>query len=156
MTLLVDELYNGITFVQKFKIKKSLSVAHIRPWVYKHGLQASGTLTLNVKQDGRLLATSTIPYTKINAEIPGTYAHGQIRFDFNSLQLNHKTTDEFTEYTLELFMTGYSHALTFMGAIRRFEDLFYPAYGYVDGNGDAVNDMIEPMGFEVFEYKHQT
>lgn len=156
MTLLVDELYNGITFVQKFRLKKSLSIAHIRPWVYKHGILTSGVLTLNVKEGTRLLATSTIDYTKINSEIVSTYAHGQIRFDFDSLQLNHKTTDQYTEYTLELFMNGYINSVNFIGAVRRFEDLFYPAYGDIDMSGDSVNDMIEPLGFELFEYKHQT
>lgn len=155
MTLVIDELYNGIVFSQNFRIKKSISVAHIRPWIYKHDTLLTGTLTLEVWQGSDLLKTAQIPYTTINTEIPGTYAHGQIRFDLDSLQLNHDTTQEWTEYTFKLYMSGYTNnPSAFIGAIRRYELKFYDTYGEDVISNEAPNDMVEPMGFEVFEYKY--
>lgn len=157
MTLVVDELFNGIVFEQKFRIQRHISLAHFRPWIYKHGNLQTGTLTCEVLEGSDLLKTVTIPYQKINEEIPGTYAHGQIRFDMNALQLNHNTLNEWTEYTVRVYMSGYTNLSTaFIGVIRRYELKIYETYGPgVDINGEAVNDMIEPLGFELFEYRYK-
>lgn len=155
MTLVIDELKNGIIFNQAFRIKNSLSIAHIRPWIYKHGVLNSGILTLKIYQGLRLLKSVGIDYTVINSSIQGTYAHGQIRFDMAPLQLNHNSKNEWTEYRMELSMEGYTNSSTFIGAVRRYEGNFYTVYGGVDINGDAVNDMIEPLGYELFEYEFQ-
>lgn len=156
MTLVIDELYTGVKFEQNFRINQSLSIAHIRPWIYKHGVLASGVLTLDVYQDTRLLKKIEIDYTTINNIIPGTYAHGQIRFDCNSLQLNHDTKNEWTVYRIELYMNNYTNNSTkFIGTCRRYEHNFYTVYGAVDINGDGLNDMIEPLGYEIFEYEYQ-
>ena len=155
MTLLIDELFNGITFEQPFRIQKSISVAHIRPWIYKHGFLQSGNLTCEVWQAGTMLKQVQIPYTTINSEIPGTYAHGQIRFDTDSFQLNHNTNNEWTEYIIKVYMSGYTNAPQFIGAIRRYELKFYDTYGTGVINNEAPNDMVEPMGFELFEYKYR-
>lgn len=153
MTLVIDELFNGIVFEQNFRIKKSISLAHIRPWIYKHGVLASGNLTCEVMQGSDLLKTIQIPYTTINSEIPATYAHGQIRFDTNSLQLNHNTENQWTEYKLRFYMSGYINAPSFIGVIRRYELKFMETYGDDVINNEAPNDTVEPLGFELFEYK---
>jgi hypothetical protein len=155
MTLLVDELYNGVVFEQNFRIKKHISIAHIRPWIYKHGILASGNLTCEVFEGNMLLKQVQIPYPTINTEIPSTYAHGQIRFDMNSLQLNHNTLNDWTEYTLKIYMSGYTNAATFIGAVRRYELKFTDTYGTGVINNEAPNDMVEPLGFELFEYKYR-
>lgn len=155
MTLIVDELKENIIFNQAFRIKNSLSIAHIRPWIYKHGVLNSGVLTLKIYQGLRLLKTAEIDYTVINNSISGTYAHGQIKFDMASLQLNHNSKEEWTEYRMELSMQGYVNSPTFIGAVRRFEGHFYTVYGDVNFSGDAVNDMVEPLGYELFEYEFQ-
>ena len=155
MTLLVDELYTGIVFEQPFRIQKHVNLAHIRPWIYKQGNLASGDLTLEVLQGSTVLKAVSINYTDINTNIPGAYAHGQIRFDTGSLQLFHDTTNEWTEYKLRLYMDNFTNSTTaFIGAIRRHEAKFTITYGLnVDLiTNEAPNDMIEPLGLELFEY----
>lgn len=154
MTLVVDELYDGITFPQKFRINRSMSIAHIRPWVIKWGTIADGELVLQVRQNDELLIESIIPSGDINAQIPSTYFHGQIRFDFDALQLNHDRENEYTEYEFHLFMRNHTtDTQNFMGAIRRYELKFYDTYGEDVINNEAPNDMVEPMGFELFEWE---
>lgn len=155
MTLLVDELYPGVVFEQNFRIQKSLPIAHVRPWVYKQGTLVDGVLTLEIWEGADLLKTATIDYTTINLEIPGTYAHGFIRFDFSPLQLNHKSTQEYTEYTLKLYMDNHTLNINaFIGASRRWEAKTYPTYGDDVVNNEAVNDSIEPLGLEFFNWSY--
>lgn len=155
MTLLVDELYNGIVFEQNFRIQKSISIAHIRPWIYKHGALQSGVFTCEVLEGSTVLKTGTIAFTDINTAIPATYGHGQIRFDMNSLQLNHNTNNEWTEYKLKFYISGYTNAATFLGLVRRYELKIYDTYGQDVLNNEAPNDMVESLGFEVFEYNYR-
>lgn len=155
MTLLVDELYPGIVFEQNFRIKDTIQMAHFRPWIYKHGTLVDGDLTLEVIYDGQILTTETIGFEKINEEIPGTYAHGQIRFDFDALQLNHDRKSEWTNYTIRLYMDNHTRDTdNFMGAVRRYELKFYDTYGAGVVSNEAPNDMIEPLGFEVYEWRY--
>jgi hypothetical protein len=155
MTLLVDELYPGITFEQNFRIKRTISVPHIRPWIYKQGTLQDGELTLEVWQGADLLKTATIVHTTINAEIPATYAHGQVRFDFDPLQLNHDRTQEWTEYTLKLYMANHTRNLNnFVAASRRWELKFYDTYGDGVVNNEAPNDSVEPLGFELYNWRY--
>lgn len=156
MTLVVDELFNGVVFEQNLRFKKHLSIAHFRPWIYKHGVLESGNLTCEVWQNATMLKQVQIPYTTINSEIEGTYAHGQIRFDLDSLQLNHNTLSEWTEYKVKVYMSGYTNnSNAFIGVVRRYELKFYDTYGTGAINNEAPNDMVEPMGFELFEYKYR-
>jgi hypothetical protein len=156
MTLLIDELFNGIVFEQKFKIQRHISLAHFRPWMYKHGNLLTGNLTCEVWQDATMLKQVQIPYTTINTEIPGTYAHGQIRFDMDALQLNHNTLNEWTEYKVKVYMSNYTNSSQhFIGTVRRYELKFYDTYGTGVIANEAPNDMVEPLGFELFEYKYR-
>lgn len=154
MTLLVDELYNGITFTQNFRINRSMSLAHFRPWIIKWGTP-DGEMVLQILQGATVLKEVRLTALEINAAIPATYFHGQIRFDVEPLQLNHDRTQEWTEYTAKLFMDGYStDPSNFYGVIRRYEQKFYDIYGDGVVNNEAANDMIEPLGFELFEYRY--
>lgn len=154
MTLVIDELFDGIVFSQNFQIRKSLSIAHVRPWVYKHGNLVSGDMVCEIWEGPDLLKTITIPYTTINSEIPGTYAHGQIRFDTAPLQLNHDSTQTWTEYTIKFYMDNYTNnPAAFVGLVRRYELKIYDTYGDGVISNEAPNDMVEPLGFELFEYK---
>lgn len=156
MTLLVDELFNGITFEQNFKIQRHVSLAHFRPWIYKHGALQTGSLTCEVWQGATMLKRVQIPHTIINNEIPGTYAHGQLRVDMDALQLNHNTLNEWTEYKVKVYMSGYTNLSTgFIGVIRRYELKFYDTYGTGVIANEAPNDMVEPLGFELYEYKYR-
>lgn len=156
MTLLVDELYPGVVFEQNFRIKRTLQMPHFRPWIYKQGELVDGVLTLEVLRNGEILNTATIDYTKINEEIPATYAHGQVRFDFDAMQLNHDRKLAWTEYTIRLYMDNHTRdTANFVGAVRRYELKFYETYGPgVEPDGEAINDFIEPMGFEVYEWRY--
>lgn len=155
MTLLVDELYPGVVFEQNFRIKQTISMPHFRPWIYKQGTLVDGELTLEVWQGADLLKTATIVYTQINEEIPATYAHGQIRFDLDPLQLNHDRTQEWTEYSVRLYMNNHTRDTNnFIGAIRRYELKFYDTYGDGVVNNEAPNDMIEPLGFEIYRWRY--
>ena len=154
MTLVIDELYDGITFCQNFRIRRSFNVAHFRPWVVKWDTILDGELVLQVWQGSDMLAESVRTATEINAEITATYFHGQLRFDFDSLQLNHCREAEYTDYTLKLFMRNHTTNINnFMAGVRQYERKFYDTYGLQVENNEAPNDMVEPLGFEVFEYK---
>jgi len=153
MTLVVDELFDGITFPSKFRIKRSMNVAHIRPWIIKWGTPATGELVVQVYQNDELLAESVRTSEEINAEVTGTYFHGMIRFDFDSLQLNHDRESEYTEYELRVFMRGYTDDTNnFIGLNRRYELKIYDTYGEGVVNGEAPNDMVEPLGYELYKW----
>lgn len=155
MTLLIDELYNGIVFEQNFRIQKSMQLAHFRPWIYKHGSPSTGEMVLQILQNNEVLKEVRLSFDEINANIIGTYAHGPLRFDTEPLQLNHNRNNEYTDYQIKLFMDNYvTDTNNFYGVIRRYELKIYDTYGGTVVNNEAGNDMIEPMGFELFEYTY--
>lgn len=155
MTLLVEELYPGLTFEQPFRIQKTFQMPYLRPWIYKQGTLVDGVLTLEIWKDGELLKTATIDYTEINEQIPGTYAHGQIRFDLDPMQVNHNRKEEWTEYSYRLYMNNHTRdTQNFIGAVRRYEKKFYDIYGTGVVNNEAPNDAIEPGGFEIFSWRY--
>ncbi len=155
MTLVLDELYDGITFTQNFRIQKSMSLAHFRPWIIKWGTPPAGEMVLQILQGATLLKEVRLDAGEINANITATYFHGQLRFDTDPLQLNHDRTQEYTEYQVKIFMDGYvTDTNNFYGLVRRYEQQFYPDYGDDVVNGQAPNDMVEPLGFELFEYTY--
>lgn len=155
MTLLVDELYPGVVFEQNFRIQKSISVPAIRPWIYKQGTIADGDLTLEVWQGADLLKTAVINFADINAGITATYAHGFIRFDFDPLQLNHDRAQEWTEYTLKLYMDNHTKDVNnFVAATRRWELKTYNTYGDGVVDNEAPNDFVEPLGVELYKWRY--
>lgn len=155
MTLLVDELYPGITFAQNFRINRSMQIVHFRPWIIKWGTPAAGDLVLQILQNTTVLKEVRLTATEINTLIPGTYFHGQLRFDLEPLQLNHDRASEYTEYRVKIFTDGISKDVNnFYGTVRRYEQKFYDTYGATVVGGEAGNDMIEPLGFELFEYTY--
>lgn len=154
MTLVIDELFENVTVAQKFRINRTMQLAHLRPWIIKWGNPSSGELVLQILQNAEVLKEVRLSSADINAQIPATYFHGQIRFDTEPLQLNHDRKAEYTEYEFRLFMDGYTtDNSNFYGVIRRYEQKFYNTYGDVI-NGEAPNDMVEPFGFELFEYRY--
>lgn len=154
MTLLIDELYDGVVFEQNFQINRSIQLVHFRPWIIKWGTP-DGEMVLQILKDAEVLKEVRLTSTEINAAITGTYFHGQLRFDTSPLQLNHDRKNEYTEYTVKLFMDGVTtDSDNFYGAIRRYELKFYDTYGTGVIDNEAPNDMVEPLGFELFEYTY--
>ena len=155
MTLVIDELYPNIVFPQNFRINRTLQLEHFRPWIIKWGTPPSGDLVLQILQNDAVLKEVRLTAAEINAEITATYFHGQIRFDTGPLQLNHDRDAEFTEYEARLFTDGVPFDTNnFYGAIRRYELKFYDTYGDDVINGEAPNDMVEPLGFELYETRY--
>ncbi len=152
-TLIIDELIPGVVFEQPVTISKNLMVGHVRPWIYKHNTLQDGDFRLRVFDGATLLATSLIGYADINAAVTNNYSHGFMRFDFESLQLNIPETSSSKEYTFKFDMINHTlDSSNFIGMVRRFEEHVYTVYGSIDPNGDAVNDMVEPCGLEIYEY----
>jgi len=153
-TLVQDKLEPGIIFPQKFKINRDLQVAHIRPWIYKQGTLVDGDLTCEVYENGTLLATSTINYQDINDAIIAPYFHGFIRFDFESLVLHLEEGQTESEYEVRFYMDNHTLDNSNFIAINRNWDLkIYNTYGPGVVSNQAINDMIEPAGLEIFEYR---
>lgn len=153
-TLIVDPLFNGITFSQSVKVSRDVSVAHIRPWVYLNDALVDGDFQCRVLQGTTELAVVTIPYTDINTAKTETYAHGYIRFDFESLILHRAEGEEDTEYIFEFSMINHStNPTNYLGVVREWDIASGIVYGDVDGNGDPVNDQISPAGYHIFEYR---
>jgi len=155
MTLVIDELYDGITFTQKFRINRSMQLAHFRPWIIKWGTPTAGDLVLQIWQDSDMLKEVRLTAADINLAITSTYFHGQLRFDTDPLQLNHDREAEYTEYEARLFTESMTtDANNFYGAVRRYEQKFYDTYGTGVVAGEAPNDMVEPLGFELFTWRY--
>lgn len=152
MTLVVDELYPGIVFEQKFRIQESIQLAHFRPWFYKHGSPSDGEMVLQVSSEHNILREARISSEDINEQIPGTFAHGQLRFDVSPLKLNHNRKQEWTEFKVAIFMDGYTlDTSNFYGLVRRYEQEFLPVYGEFQEDGVLFNSMIAPLGFELYK-----
>lgn len=154
MTLLVDELYDTVIIQQKFRTYKNFQLAHIRPWIYKHGNGQSGNLTCRVKIGSTLLKEVTIDSVTLNNAINGTYFHGYVRFDFESLLISHDSTNEYTEYILEYEFVGTSDINNFYGMCRQFNNLLYPAYGDLDVFDEPKNSSISPFGYELYNLEY--
>ena len=150
-TLLVDELYPGVTFAQPVRINRRVNLSAIRPWVYLNGTLADGEFRCVVKQGANILVTKDISYTDINTVKTEDYAHGFIRFDFDSLMLNVAEGNTYEDYTIEFSMVNHTRDTdNFLGIVRRWEDKTYPTYDGV--GGEALSDFLEPAGLELFEY----
>jgi len=151
-TLLLDELYPGVTFSQKIKIFKDTNIKHIRPWVYIQGDLVDGDFQLEIKEGNTSLSIVSIGYAKINAFTKLQYSHGFIRFDFKSLVLRVPEGATEKEYTFEFSMINHTRdASNYLSIVRRWEDKTYVTYGDVI-NGEGINDSIEPAGLEIYEY----
>lgn len=153
-TLIVNELYNGVAFNQNVKFKRNIMISHIRPWIYKHGTLQDGDLRVQVYDGATLLNSATVNYVDINAAFTETYAHGYLRLDFDTLQLNIPETSAEKEYIFRFEMINHiTDTANFLGIVRQYEHKIYPTYGDGVVNNEAVNDFIEPCGLEIFEYK---
>lgn len=151
MTLVIDELYPGVVFTQPFRIQKTVSIGHIRPWLYKHGTPI-GSVTLEVYSGATQLASASLPIESVTDAVPGVYGHGRVRFDFDSLTLHHDSTAEYTEFTFKLSVSEHTKDPdNFLGAVRQYEAPVYDYYGDTQEDGTPVNSMISPMGFELFK-----
>lgn len=152
-TLLVDELYPGVVADQKFKIKRDISVAHIRPWIYKQGTIVDGELQLTILQGDTTLLVTELTTDQLNT-IPTDYAHGFVRFDFDSLILHVEDGELETEYTLRFEMVNHSlDEDNFIGLVRRWEAKTYDTYGDGVVDNEAPNDSVEPYGLEIYIYE---
>lgn len=154
MTLLLDELFDGIIVRQKFRTDKNFQLAHVRPWIYKHGNGQVGDLTCRIKIGNILLKEVTIDANVLNTAINGTYFHGYVRFDFDSMWISHDRNNQFTEYTVEYEFVGTSDINNFYGVCRQFNNLLYPAYGDLDENDEPKNGAISPYGYELYSVEY--
>ena len=153
-TLVVDELNPGVQFDQKVKIARDINVSHIRPWVYIQSPLVDGDFKLTVLQGATELATSIINYVDINAAMTEAYFHGYLRFDFDSLFLGVAQGNTEEEYTFRFEMINSNFNSTFFLAVCRIWDIrFYDIYGTGVVAGEPPNDMVEPAGLEIYEYK---
>lgn len=150
-TLILDELFPGVQFSQNFRILRDLNVSHIRPWIYRNNDLLDGDLQLEILQGSTVLITKTLSYVDINAAFTEDFAHGFLRFDFDSLSLrvNEGNTEE--EYTARFSMINHTLAEdNFLGIVRNWDIKIYDTYGDVV-SGQGVNDYIEPAGIEIYE-----
>lgn len=153
-TLLIDELFDGVTFNQPVKITKDLNVVHIRPWIYKHGTLVDGDFQVEVLDGATVLTTATINYADINTEFTDAYAHGFLRFDFDSLSLRVGDAAVEKEYTFRFTMQNHTtDQNNFLGIVRRWETKVYDTYGTGVTNNEAPNDSVEPAGLEIYSYE---
>jgi hypothetical protein len=114
---------------------------------------ADGTLVCSVLQGSTVLATSSITHTEINDAMPDLYNHGFLRFDFDSLQLNVAEGNSEEDYIIQLEFQGWTNDTdNFVAWNRHWDIKLYPTYGDVVDN-QAPNDFVEPLGFELFEYR---
>lgn len=155
-TLLVDELYDTVNFDQTFRIDRNINIAHVRPWIYKHGTLQDGDFTLEVYEGATLLATSTINHSTINEAFTDDFAHGYLRFDFDSLNLKVAEGNIEQEYSLRFYMDNHStNTSNFIGIVRNWEIKYYDTYGAGVVNNQAPNDAVEPGGIEIYELRNR-
>lgn len=146
--LIFDELFDGVVFSQNIVLNRNISLAWIRPWIYKEGTLTSGQFRLEVYDGVTLLKTVDIDYTTINDNITATYAHGYIRFDVAPLALNVDDDEEYHTYTLKFSMVNYTdNPNGYIAICREWENRKYNIYGSLpDG------DLEEPAGLELYTY----
>lgn len=148
-TLIVEDLFTGIVFSQPIRVRRNVSISNIRPWIYINGTLTSGDLQCRVLQGANELAVSTINYVDINTVKTETYAHGFIRFDFESLILNKADQEPYTEYILEFSMINYiDDPSNYISIVRDWDGSAATLY-----NNSQTNDYIDPVGYEIFEYR---
>lgn len=147
--LIIDELWDGVVFTQNIVVKKSVSLAWIRPWIYKEGTLQSGQLRLEVYDGATLLKQIDIDHTVINTNIPASYAHGYLRFDVEPLSLNVADTETEHVYTLKFSMVNYTdHPSHYLAICREWDQRKYQIFGSLpDG------DVEEPAGYELYAYR---
>ncbi len=154
--LVVDELFDGVTFNQTFRIKRNTNLKHIRPWIYLHGTLADGDFQLEILKGATVLVTKQINFVDINAVKTETFAHGFIRFDFDSLALNVGEGNTTEEYILRFTMQNYSDdPNNFLGIVRNWEFKINDIYGPGVSGNQAPNDQVEPAGFETYEVRNR-
>ena len=147
-TLLVDELYDGVTFDQVIYIERPTNLIHIRPWIYKHGTLVDGDFQLEVIHANGTVATVSLNYADINAAFTENYAHGYIRFDFDSLALGISQGNIKEQFTLRFTMQNHTTDTdNFIGMVRNWENQIY------DLSEPAPNDSVKPVGIELYELR---
>jgi hypothetical protein len=152
-TLLIDELYPGQVFSQKIKISKPISIAVIRPWIYKQGTLVDGDFQLEVLQGATVLITKTIGFADINSGISSPYAHGYIKFEFDVLQLNVSEGNLEEEYTLRFSMINHTlDTSNYIAIVREWDDKKYIIYGDQVAQ-EPQHDFLEPAGYELYVYR---
>jgi hypothetical protein len=148
-TLFVDELYNGVTFTQTIRLENSISVAFIRPWIYKQGTLVDGQLRLQVYDGATLLKQVDIDYSDINTELTQPYAHGYIRFDTEPLILGVTEDATFHDYILKFSMINHTtDNNNYIGICRDWDVSKYPIFGTA-----PFSDAQSPAGYELYGYR---
>lgn len=154
-TLLVDEMYPGVQFEQLVKIDRNINIAHIRPWIYLHGTLADGDFKCEILQGTTVLASTTISSALINTTKTVSYSHGFLRFDFDALTLNVSEGNTQEEYKIRFSMINHTKDTNnFLGLVRNWDLKIYSTYGTGVTNNQAINDSVEPVGLEIYEYNY--
>lgn len=153
-TLIVDELYPNTVFAQRIWVRDTINVTHIRPWIYKQGTLVDGEMICRIKSDLTTIATATLTFEEINAANTSTYSHGFIRFDFNTIILEHKQwnvqSQPYTDYIIEFEMINHTKDITnFVGVCRSWDRETYPPVY------PSTNSMVTPVGLEIYTYKEK-
>lgn len=144
----MDELYPGVIFSQDLVIKRDVGIAYIRPWIYKQGTLVDGDFVCRVKDGATLVKEVSINYADINSNITAPYSHGFIRFDMSQLTLLLADYENEHTFTIEFEMTNSTLDTTnFIAINRSWENKIY------NTTVAAPNDMVEPAGIEIYEYK---
>jgi len=147
-TLLIDELYPGVEFEQVIRITRDTNLPHVRLWIYKEGTLVDGDLTCEVLEGATVLATAQISYEDINLNITQNYAHGYIRFDFDSLELNIPESQTTADYTLRFTMQNHTRdESNYVAVSRDWERNKYPLFD------TKPNDSVSPAGIELYEIR---
>lgn len=147
-TLLVDELFSGVVFDQTIKINRMTNIVHIRPWVYLHGTLVDGDFQVEIIHANGTVATQSINFAAINAIKTETYAHGYIRFDFDSLALAVGEGNTEEDYTLRFTMQNHNtDTNNFLAMVRNWEAVIYPL------SDTALNDSTKPVGLQLYEIR---
>ena len=150
-TLLVTDFITDEVVEMPFKITRTYNISHIRPWIYKEGVLENGTFELYIYDGETLLGGSSIATSDINSVISDTYAHGFVRFDFESLLLHVPERELEKEYTIKFIYTA-PQTTSSLSIVRRWQAKIYDTYGTGVIDNEAPNDTLEPYGIEFYEY----
>lgn len=147
--LIIEELFNGVTLEQTIRIRKNIVVGYIRPWIYKEGNLADGTLRMEIYDGATLLKTVDTVSTVINAGIPSSYAHGYMSLRCDPLALNIGSGEEYHDYTIKLHMVGYTtNASNYIAWVKEWDQLKYPLF-----NGPVDSSLKMPYGLEIYSFR---
>lgn len=166
MSFLMVDVFDSTTteIISNHRMLANVNIRGIRAEIYKHGLYTGTSITMDVYNGVDLLGSKTLTASDINLNIPATYAHGYMHFEFdNSIYVDLDESTDYTEIQLRITCNGYTFSESnYFGILKRFDNPIVSEYpnptivGEFGGDGhlmetDEGKASTRPYSIEIYE-----